>query len=132
MPLKVCSSCGEKCGPRSRKCKKCDASFAFKVKKKKVAVSKKIEDWQELQPGDQIKVSGGPVWIGRDSIETSMGYNGTYSVIELDTNGILARGIDKFSGFCHIWMGEEKISPAGIIKRPHRVFKLRGRTECLS
>lgn len=132
MPLKICPNCGEKCGPRSRRCKKCNSSFAFKVKKKTSAVASKMENWQALQPGDQIRVSGGPIWMGKDSIETPMGYNGTYSVIELDKNGILARGMDRFSGFCHIWMAEEKVSDVGIVKRPHRIFKLRGKADCLS
>lgn len=124
MPFKTCENCREQCAPRLRRCKKCDSPFAFKVKKKIGRISK-VKDWQSLQPGDQIKVSGGPVWISKDTTEMSMGYSGTYSVVELDKNGILARGLDKFSGYCHIWMGEEKVNEIGILKRPHRVSKLK-------
>lgn len=124
MPLKTCPKCGEKCAPRLRKCGKCGSVFAFKVKKKFHGLSR-VGDWKELQPGDHIRVSGGPVWIGKDLTETSMGYSGIYSVVSLDENGILARGIDKFSGYCHIWMGEEKKSDTGVIRRPHKISKLK-------
>ena len=74
MPFKTCENCGEKCAPRLRKCKKCDFTFAFKVKKKNDnKVCAKV-NWQELANGDYIKVTAGPVWIGKDKTEISMGY----------------------------------------------------------
>jgi hypothetical protein len=124
MPLKTCTGCGTKCAPRLRKCGKCGTVFAFKVKKKSQA-SSRVENWKELQSGDNIRVSGGPVWVDKEMVETSMGYSGIFLVVGLDQNGILARGLDRSSGYCHIWMGEEKLSDAGIIKRPHRVSKLK-------
>jgi hypothetical protein len=123
MPLKTCPNCGTKCAPRLRQCKKCDAKFAFKVKKKRPRRSS-VSDWRTLHPGDYIKVSGGPVWIDKYRNEMPMGYFGTHVVVGLDQNGILALGKDRTSGFCHIWMGDETISNSGIVKRPHKISKL--------
>lgn len=122
--FKICDKCGEKCPARIKKCKKCDSAFVFKVKRKKPRLSR-VQNWGELKSGDLIKVSGGPVWIGSDGDEIPMGYSGVYVVKSLDSNGILACGAQKTSGFCHIWMEEEKLSDMGILKRPHRVFKLK-------
>ena len=123
MPLKTCSNCGEKCHPRKRQCGKCDTHFAFKVKKKRPKRSS-VPDWRALCSGDQIKVTGGSVWVDKDQTEMPMGYSGTFVVVGVDQNGILALGNDRTSGFCHIWMGDETPSDSGIIKRPHKVLKL--------
>lgn len=123
MPLKTCTKCGEKCPPRIRRCKKCDAVFAFKVKKEKKK-QMVVSDWKDLVSGDYIKTSGGPVFISQDGTELPMGYSGVFCVISLDKNGILACGKDKTSGFCHIWMAEEMVNNCGIHKRPHRIAKL--------
>jgi len=124
LAFKICPKCGEKCPARIRKCKGCDSVFAFKVKKKGPR-SSRVDDWRELVSGDSIKVSGGPVWVNAEGIESSIGYSGTFLVKSLDSNGILACGTLKNSGHCHIWMGEEKLSFTGILKRPHKVFKLK-------
>jgi ribosomal protein L40E len=124
LAFKICAKCGEKCPARIRKCKKCDSAFAFKVRKKKPR-SVQVQDWRDLKSGDLIKVSGGPVWIGGDGNETPMGYSGFYLVKELDSNGILACGTHNSSGFCHIWMQGEKLSDIGILKRPHKISKMK-------
>jgi ribosomal protein L40E len=124
MPLKICEKCGEKSGPRARKCKKCDGTFAFKVKSKDKNKQTVVSNWRDLVSGDYIKTSGGPVWINKDGTESPMGYSGIFSVVSLDENGILACGRDKTSGFCHIWMTDEVINSSGIHKRPHKVSKI--------
>lgn len=126
MAFKVCPNCNEKNPARIRRCKKCDAAFAFKVKGKtsKNKSLAKVSNWKELAEGDYIRASGGPVWIGKGGEELPMGYSGIFSVISLDENGILACGKDKTSGFCHIWMGREMVNACGIHKRPHRISKL--------
>lgn len=123
---KTCPACNEKNPIRIRKCKKCETIFEFKVKKKKHKQKKEtISDWTLLQIGDYIKVSsGGPVFIDKNNNELSMGYHGSFSVISLDENGIIAHGLDKSCGFCHIWMGEEKISDTGVLKKPHKIHKI--------
>jgi hypothetical protein len=123
MAFKICPKCNEKCPARIRRCKKCDTVFAFKIKKNKIK-SKTIENWRDLVVGDYIKVSGGPIWIGKDGLELPMGYSGIYAVVGLDKNGILACGKDKTGGFCHIWMEEEKSNDFGILKKPHKVSKI--------
>ena len=125
MPLKTCQKCGEKCHPRVRKCKKCESTFAFKVKSKIKTKAKVVSDWKDLVPGDYIKATGGPVWISKDGIELPMGYSGIFTVVSLDKNGILACGKDKTSGFCHIWMADEVVNNCGIHKRPHKIAKLK-------
>ena len=127
MAFKICTECKEKNPARIRKCKKCEAIFEFKVKKKKPK-KEIVSDWKILVPGDQIKVaSGGPIFIDKDKNELPMGYHGNFSVISLDKNGIIAHGLDKCCGFCHIWMSEEKESNAGVLKKPHNIYKLTSR-----
>jgi hypothetical protein len=54
----------------------------------------------------------------------SMGYRGKFKVFRLDNNGIVAYGIEKTSGYCHIWMAEEKLIDGKLLKRPHRIAKV--------
>jgi ribosomal protein L40E len=125
MVFKICSSCNEKNPGRVRRCKKCDNIFAFKVKKKNNKDKKeKVSDWRELQKGDLIRVKGGPVFLDKGKSEIPMGYSGTFSVVNIDDNGIVAHGRDKYCGYCHIWMGKEKVSASGILKKPHKIYKL--------
>lgn len=126
MAFKICENCKEKNPARIRRCKKCDSTFAFKIKKKNIK-KEKISDWKELQQGDIIKVVGGPVFLDKENNEIPMGYSGLFSVISLDKNGIIAHGKDKCCGFCHIWMSKEQISFSGVLKKPHRVYKVKSR-----
>ena len=123
MVVKVCPNCNEANPARIRKCKKCESTFAFKIKKKKDR-KEKISDWRELKTGDLIKVIGGPIFVDKEQNEIPMGYNGKFSVVSLDNNGIVAHGVDKTCGFCHIWMGKEQTSPTGILRKPHKVYKI--------
>lgn len=123
MAHKICANCGEKCPARIRKCKNCNSTFAFKVKKKKPK-SQKVENWCELAVGDYIKVSGGPVWMGKDGIDIPMGYTGVFIVKGFDSNGIIACGVQN-SGFCHLWMASEKMSDMGVLKKPHKISRLK-------
>lgn len=129
MVFKICTSCNEKNPGRVRRCKKCDNLFAFKVKRKKKDKKEKVSNWKELKPGDVIKVKGGSVFLDKEKNEIPMGYSGTFAVLSLDKNGIVAHGKDKHCGFCHIWMEKEQISPSGIIKRPHKICKLNIKTD---
>ena len=159
MPKKICDKCKKENGVRARRCKFCDAGFAFKIKKEKSKITR--IDWKELQSGDIIKVlGGGPIWKPSDytynpgliKIEAdeydeeydeedededgssnfknktrdkvSMGYRGKFKVFRLDKNGIVAYGIEKNSGYCHIWMAEEKLIDGKLLKRPHRIAKV--------
>jgi len=155
MPKKICDKCKKENGVRARRCKFCDAGFAFKIKKDKPKATR--IDWKELQSGDIIKVlGGGPIWKTSDSPSSKteveeyddeddddnededgssnlknktrdkilMGYRGKFKVFRLDQNGIVAYGIEKNSGYCHIWMAEEKLIDGKLLKRPHRITKV--------
>lgn len=124
---KFCSNCGAATGPRAYVCKKCNTPFAFKHKAKADRNTKIVRnvDWRELQSGDRIKVSGGPYFMsGSDFIP--MGYRGKFVVASVDANGILAWGVDKASGFCHIYMGSDvQNKETGVWKTAHKLIKLK-------
>jgi hypothetical protein len=121
MLQKKCSNCGESSHPRVKVCK-CGNKFVFKPKKKEKYQS---VSWQELKKGDIIKAKGGPVWVNSLGIKISMGYKGKYCVEGVDQNGILAYGIEKNGGFCHIWMKGKAKKDNGLIKLPHKIKKIK-------
>lgn len=124
---KVCPSCGVGNGPRSYTCKSCHHQFAFKPKSKEAKNTKIIRDinWRELVKGDRIKVAAGPFYIHKGEF-INMGYKGRFVVESLDKNGILAWGLDKHNGFCHIWMGGDiQNSETKIWKTKHKLMKLK-------
>ena len=122
---KSCKKCGALCGARAYVCAECGSNFTFKdsVKTKKNKRFIKI-DWKSLEKGDRIKVKGGPYYSnGQESI--SMGHKGSFMVESLDENGIRAFGVDKNSGFCHIYMGPDTYhNDTGIYKTKHKLTKL--------
>jgi len=122
MPKKLCEKCKCENHPRVKVCK-CGNKFIFKNKPKNKQKFKSI-NWLDLTPGDKIKVKGGPYWINFSGKKLSMGYKGNYSVVALDKNGIMAYGIGKNSGFCHIWMGKKTKNESKIIKIPHKIKKI--------
>lgn len=124
---KICSNCSQPNGPRSFVCKNCNTPFIFKVKSKEAKNTKIIRDfnWKDLTKGDKVKVNGGPYYVHR-GIFIPMGYRGKFIVEGVDKNGILAWGIDKTGGFCHIWMnGETQNKETGVWKIPHKILKLK-------
>ena len=125
---KSCSSCGFCTGPRAYVCPKCNTPFIFKVKSKEKKNTKIIRNvnWKELVNGDIIKVNGGPYFMNKDGEYVPMGYRGKFVVEDIDDKGILAWGKSKFSGFCHIYMGEDYIDKnTGLRKTAHRLLKLK-------
>jgi len=89
MPYKVCHKCQTENGVRSRRCNKCDAAFAFKVKSKNQPSLTKT-DWRELKKGDKIKViSGAGPHVIIDEVKHYIGVKpGIYNVYKLDDSGI--------------------------------------------
>lgn len=129
---KKCDRCGsEKNGPRSYVCKDCGEMFTFKPKSKEAKNTKIIRDfsWKDLVRGDRIKTSSGPYFVkGSDFIP--MGYRGRFIVEGIDQNGILAWGLDKHSGFCHIYMGPDiQNKETGVWKIKHKLMKLKPKLE---
>lgn len=124
---KSCPDCGTITGPRAYACKKCNHIFIFKAKSKEAKNTKIIHNfnWRDLVKGDKIKVTGGPYYVHRGDF-LRMGYRGKFIVEGVDKNGILAWGIDKTGGFCHIWMnGETQNKETGVWKIPHKILKLK-------
>lgn len=130
---KKCDSCGfEKNGPRSHSCKNCGQSFTFKAKSKEQKNTKIIKDvnWKTLQKGDRIKVSSGPYFMSVSGESIPMGYRGKFVVQSLDENGIIATGIDRHSGYAHIYMGRDfQNKETGVWKIKHRLVKLKSKVE---
>lgn len=126
---KACDNCGATTGPRAYICKKCNTPFVFKVKSKDAKNTKIIRDfnWRELVKGDRIRVNGGPYFVSKGEF-IPMGYRGRFVVESLDANGILAWGLDKHQGFCHIYMaGDIQNKETGVWKTKHKLLKLKAK-----
>jgi len=80
-------------------------------------------DWNELKPGDLVKVvSGHGPYMMVDGKKHSVGVpGGKYKVRKLDKNGIHA-----YDGIFHvyIYMGKRKKSIVGGISCPHKIKKV--------
>jgi ribosomal protein L40E len=123
---KSCPKCSTETGPRAFACKNCNYVFVFKPKSKEHKSTKLVKnfDWRLLEKGDKIKVSGGPYFVDRGEF-IPMGYRGKFVVESLDNNGICAWGLDKQSGFCHIYMGRDtQNKETKIWKTKHKLIKL--------
>lgn len=126
---KTCKNCGTVTGPRAYTCKECGAQFdvdkgatARKRKRKGIKF-----DWRELLPGDyfRTKAGSGPCYPLKSGECEPMGYYGVFRVIELCGQGIHAYPVDKRnSGHCFIYMGREKMTDVGMLRRPHKIRKL--------
>lgn len=124
---KLCESCSAANGPRAFACKSCGALFAFKPKSKEAKNTKIIQNfnWRELVKGDRIKVAGGPYYVHRGDF-IPMGYRGRFVVDGIDEHGIKAWGLDRHSGFCHIYMGPDiQNKETGVWKIKHKMIKLK-------
>lgn len=126
---KSCPKCGTVTGPRAYFCKNCNTPFVFKAKSKEAKNTKIVRDfnWRELVKGDRVKVAGGPYYVSRGEF-IPMGYRGRFVVESLDEHGIRAYGIDKHTGFCHIYMsGDIQNKETGVWKTAHKLLKLKPR-----
>ncbi len=124
---KACEKCGTITGPRAYMCKNCNTPFVFKAKSKDAKNTKIIRDvnWRELVKGDRIKVNGGPYYVYHGEF-IPMGYRGRFVVEGIDDNGIKAWGLDKHSGFCHIYMGPDiQNKETSVWKIKHKLLKLK-------
>jgi uncharacterized protein YlaI len=128
---KTCTKCFTNNGPRAFVCKNCNQQFAFKAKSREQKSTKLIKDfnWRELQKGDKIKVSGGPYFVSGSEF-IPMGYRGKFVVESIDSQGIRAWGLDKQSGFAHIYMGKDaQNKDTGIWKIKHKILKIKKKKE---
>lgn len=126
---KFCEKCGTATGPRAFVCKNCNHQFAFKAKSRETKTTKIIRNinWKELSKGDKIKVSGGPYFVFKGEF-IPMGYRGKFIVESIDSQGIRAWGVDKQSGFAHIYMGKDiQNRDTGIWKVKHKIVKIKNK-----
>lgn len=124
---KACPKCGAITGPRAYFCRSCNTQFVFKAKSKEAKNTKLIKDinWKELVKGDRIKVAGGPYYVAKGEF-IPMGYRGRFVVDSIDEHGIRAYGLDKHTGFCHIYMsGDIQNKETGVWKTKHKLLKLK-------
>jgi hypothetical protein len=124
---KTCDKCGTMTGPRAFMCAKCNTPFIFKCQSKEKKNTKIIRDfnWRELVKGDKIRVAGGPYFVSKGEF-IPMGYRGRFVVDGIDNNGILAYGLDKHQGFCHIYMGGDiQNKETSVWKTKHKLLKLK-------
>ena len=124
---KTCSNCGTLTGPRAYMCKNCKTPFAVKPTSREKKNTKIIRDfnWKDLQKGDKIKVTGGPYFVSHGDF-IPMGYRGKFIVEYIDDTGIKAWGLDKSTGFAHIYMGRDWQNPiTGVWKIKHKLLKLK-------
>jgi hypothetical protein len=84
-------------------------------------------DWHTLEKGDIIKVSqmDGSTWELKTGETIPMGDGGNFKVLSHDANGIHAWALGKKSGHHYIWMGAETQTDSGIIRKPHKILKLK-------
>ena len=101
--------------------------FVFKPKSKEARNTKIIQNfnWKNLVKGDRIKVSSGPYYVHKGEF-IPMGYRGRFVVDSIDQYGIKAWGLDKHTGFAHIWMAGDMQNPeTKVWKTAHKLIKLK-------
>jgi ribosomal protein L40E len=128
---KICDKCGAATGPRAFMCKNCNTPFVFKAKSREQKNTKIIRDfnWRELVKGDRIRVGGGPYFVSKGEF-IPMGYRGRFVVESIDQHGICAWGLDKHTGFCHIYMGGDiQNKETGVWKIKHKLMKLKSKEQ---
>lgn len=126
---KICEKCNTTNGPRAFVCKNCNAQFSFKAKSIEQKTTRLVKDvnWKELSKGDKIKVTGGPYFVFNGEF-IPMGYRGRFIVESVDAQGIRAWGIDRQSGFAHIYMGKDiQNHETGIWKVKHKIAKIKNK-----
>jgi len=84
-------------------------------------------DWHTLEKGDIIKVSPheGSSWTTDEGQQIVMGDNGNFKVISHDANSIMCWGLSKKSGTYMIWMGPETKTESGLVRKPHKILKVK-------
>lgn len=123
--------CKQPTGPRAYKCKHCGYDFNIDVgsSKRKRKTNGVEFNWRELMPGDYFRTiaGSGPIFPleNHENGYESMGYFGIFKVAQLVNDGIHAYPVDKRnSGHCFIYMGRERMTAMGMLRRPHKIRKL--------
>jgi hypothetical protein len=125
---KLCKNCNNVNGARSHTCKHCNTEFTPGANKCKTKTRKKkkfefIDNWQELQPGDKIKVIArtGSYYINQEGEKQYLSDPGLYTI-----DGVDSLGIRVFNGaYGYIYMGPEVQSKTipNMYRSPHKILR---------
>lgn len=133
---KLCKNCNGINGARSHVCKHCNTAFVknengelvtkTKRRKKRFKKFSTIENWQELASGERIKVirGYGSYYVNDSGDKQYLADGGIYSIISVDTKGLVVYGRD--GGFGYIYMGSEEKSETlpNVYRSPHKIVKV--------
>lgn len=126
---KLCKNCNNINGARAHVCKHCNKEFVAGTNNKKPTKQRKkkrfefIENWQELQTGDRIKVVArtGSYYINQDGEKQYLTDPGLYTVDSVDGTGLRV-----FNGaYGYIYMGPEVPSTTipNMYRSPHKILR---------
>lgn len=132
--IKRCPKCDTPNGVRTYFCKNCQ--YNFDIKRGGAAnQSRLVQDWQDLPIGQFIRVlvGSGPYYQKPHVMERiSMGHDGIFKVIGVQTDGLEAKKIIKNQngGFHFIYMGPTVKSPQVpyLIREAHKIIKVKPKT----
>ena len=133
---KLCKNCNGINGARSHVCKHCNAPFVknttgdhvtkTKRRKKRFKKYSSIDNWQDLSRGENIKVirGYGSYYMNENGEKQYLADGGIYSIISVDTKGLVVYGRD--GGFGYIYMGPEEQSETlpNVYRSPHKIVKV--------
>ena len=126
--IKVCKSCGTENGVRAYECKKCDAEF--EMRRKRRGLRKRIvTDWTQLKSGDIVEPVGrsGPYYTNALGERTYTNTRGYKTVYKIDDDGLVVTG--KY-GFEFLYCGpERKGIVSSLTQAPTRVKLVTGNTD---
>ena len=126
---KLCKNCNNINGARAHVCKHCNKEFVIGANGKKTTKQRKkkrfefIENWQELQVGDRIKVVArtGSYYINQTGDKQYLTDPGLYTVDSVDGTGLRV-----FNGaYGYIYMGPEVPSTTihNMYRSPHKILR---------
>lgn len=126
---KLCKNCDNINGARAHVCKHCNKEFVIGAKGNNPTKQRKkkrfefIENWQELQTGDRIKVVArtGSYYINQDGEKQYLTDPGLYTVDSVDGTGLRV-----FNGaYGYIYMGPEVPSTTipNMYRSPHKILR---------
>jgi hypothetical protein len=127
---KLCPECNSVNAARSYQCKMCGSDFL----PKNTLLKNEVENWRDLQKGEEVKViqGSGPFFrLDKDCEDGSrnerlyMNESGVYTIVELRDNGVMAYGD---SGYAFLYMGPSVYrEETGINREPYRLKRVKRR-----
>ena len=123
---KICKNCNTINGARAFNCKKCDAPFDMKGRKKKRRL---VTDYKTLKKGDRIRVVGGsgPYHLDENNEKHYLTDRGVYIVKDIEDNGVhVYGGTVNNRAYSYLYMGKETRSAVceNIYRSPHKILLL--------